>query len=218
MFVSDGRALGLAVDDREVDAERGLDPAHQRLGHLRAARDACLRATTDHGCARRDGPSTRSASSARRLRTTPRSVSMSSSISPGSNSVHQHATVPLSRQRTEHAEHAPAGVEQRHRADGRRAVGAPTRSAQSVALFITLPMASTAPFGKPVVPLVYWICAGASGLDVGERGIGVVEELVELVEPQHRAQLGQLSGARSRACATSGLPRTSGTRSTPASA
>ena len=45
--------------------------------------------------------------------------------------------------------------------------GISTRSAHSRALLTTLPWRSTAPLGGPVVPLVYWICAGSSGPTAG---------------------------------------------------
>jgi hypothetical protein len=45
--------------------------------------------------------------------------------------------------------------------------GIPTRSPQSRALLTMLLWRSMTPLGNPVVPLVYWICAGSSGPTVG---------------------------------------------------
>ena len=95
--------------------------------------------------------------------------------------------------------------------------GISTRSAHSLALSTTLPWRSTAPFGNPVVPLVYWICTGSSAPTAGSS---TDEPAVTIISPSRsRRRTWRRSGRSARmasACAASGLPRTSGTRNSPA--
>ena len=63
--------------------------------------------------------------------------------------------------------HAAGGVEHRHRVHVHVARPISASLAYKRALSVSDPWRSNAPFGKPVVPDVYWICAGSSGRPSG---------------------------------------------------
>ena len=121
-------------------------------------------------------------------------------------------------ERSEDAHHAAAGVEQGHRREPDRAVGdlhavGPQPGVvddAAVAQDGTLREAGGAA-GVLDLHRVVGVHHGELDVAVGRR-----QELDELVEAQHLAQLGQLGADRRRRGPPDGLPRTSGTRNTPA--
>jgi len=90
------------------------------------------------------------------------SVSMSSSARPGSKACMRTSVARRDSEPSAPRTHPPVwniGMGLNQAAPS----GTPMRSLQMAALSTMPACRSWAPFGKPVVPLVYWICAGSSG-------------------------------------------------------
>ena len=84
------------------------------------------------------------------------------------------------------------------------------------ALLVSPRWCSSAPFGKPVVPEVYWICAGSSGLtslsacSIGPRAKSAASSVTSTT-----SRSAGMSAATSAAMSAIGLPRYSGVMNSP---
>ena len=150
-----------------------------------------------------------------------RSDSIRSSIRPGLEREHGDVRE-LVRDAAQRAEAATRGVEQRERVHvGLARREARTRPASAGALFVRPRWCSSAPFGKPVVPDVYWIWTGSSGPTSGSVSVGApgrqkrleVGEGDRLAEPRELAADG-LERLRHRVAAKLGQQEDPGRRRT----
>ena len=144
-----------------------------------------------------------------------RSDSISSSIRPGSNaggrtSVPRVATAPSTLMTHPAAWNSGMGL--RKTVPG----GKPPRSMVSRALLTIPRWCSTAPFGTPVVPEVYWTCAGSSVLTAGRVCAG--EPLAVKSAQSVNDTTSRSAGSPSRTSSSSRssrVPRYSGIRKIP---
>ncbi len=134
----------------------------------------------------------------------PRSDSIRCSIRPGSNPggrtwVNRPCTAPSVT--STHPAVWISGIGLTHTSPG----PACKISAQNRALLVIPRCRKTAPFGKPVVPEVYWICAASSGRTSGRRSAGDPEptKLSQSASEITSRRLGSWSRTCAKVCAKS---------------